>query len=1040
MENDFVKKEKEILKFWEDIGLLEKLKEKNTLQHTQGRGKPWSFLDGPITANNPMGVHHAWGRTYKDLFQRFKSMQGFSERFQNGFDCQGLWVEVEVEKELGFKNKKDIEKYGIANFVNKCKERVHKYSKIQTQQSIRLGMLRDWGNWQTEFDEKGEWMQKAHSYYTMSPENNYAIWHFLKKCHEKGLLYKGHDVVAWCPRCGTAISQHEILTEEYKEITHKAIYFKLPVVGENDTYFLAWTTTPWTLPANVFLSVNPEFIYAKIADPKTGEIYILLKDKASLIENGQILETFKGKALEDKKYIGLFDELPAVKEALKNYQHKVILWKDVTAEEGTGVVHSAPGCGQEDFVLGKERELPVINPTNDESCYIDGFGELTGHFVGKELVRDFIFENLKAKNLVYEIEDYTHRYPTCWRCKSELIFRLVDEWYIAMTKSSNSKIKIQKSKKIEEDLRGELMKSVKKINWMPGFCLERELDWLKNMHDWLISKKRYWGLALPIYECSECKNFEVIGSKEELQKRAIEGWEEFEGNSPHRPWIDKIKIRCSKCNAVVSRIFDVGNPWLDAGIVPFSTISDDNRHENIPYFHNNKKEWDKWFPIDLVCESFPGQFKNWFYVLLVMSQVLENKTPFKNLLGFASVVDEKGEEMHKSKGNAIWFDEAVEKIGADVMRWMYVTQNPANNMRFGYNVAKETERKILTLTNCVKFFETYADKSKIKNQNSKIQIQNSKNILDKWIISKLNNLIKEATESLEKFDPMKVCLAIESFWINDLSLWYLRRSRKRFQSSENPEDREQGEQVFYEVLLTICKLIGPFMPFLAEDIYQQLKSKDMPESAHLCDWPKENKKFIDQSLEKEMQEVREVVSLALAKRAEVGIGVRQALASLKIRNPKFEIRNKEEFLALIKDEVNVKEIVFDEKIKDEIELDTEISEELKKEGLIREIIRNIQSLRKKAGLTPNDADIVINYFAGEKIVKVLKENQKQILESTRSKEIKEIKERQPVRNASPVNNASRSDAGWHSDAGGGEFLAQSEFKIDEESAWFGLGK
>ncbi|MEK7104061.1 MAG: isoleucine--tRNA ligase [Patescibacteria group bacterium] len=1003
MESNFIENEHKTLKFWEDIKLLERLKEKNK------KGRPWSFLDGPITANNPMGVHHAWGRTLKDLFQRFKSMQGFDERFQNGFDCQGLWVEVEVEKELGFSNKKDIERYGIANFVNKCKERVHKYSKIQTEQSIRLGMLRDWGNWQTEFDEKGEWMQKAHSYFTMSPENNYAIWHFLKRCHEKGLLYKGHDVVAWCWRCGTAISQHEILTEEYKEITHKAIYFKLPVVGENDTYFLVWTTTPWTLPSNVFLSVNPHFIYARVADPKTGEVFILLKDKAHLIENGQIIETFEGKALENKKYIGLFGEFPAVREALKNYEHKVVLWKDVTQEEGTGIVHSAPGCGQEDFMLGKLLYLPVINPTDDESKFLEGFDDLSGKGVYTAEARDCIFANLQEKGLVYKIEDYTHRYPTCWRCKSELIFRLVDEWYISM-----------------DYLRAPLMNIVRKINWLPGFCLERELDWLKNMHDWLISKKRYWGLALPIYECSECKNFDVIGSKEELQKRALEGWEEFSPpsasggggeHSPHRPWIDKVKIRCSKCNAVVSRILDVGSPWLDAGIVPFSTISDGNRHENIPYFHNNKKEWEKWFPIDLVCESFPGQFKNWFYVLLVMSQVLENKEPFKNLLGFASVVDEKGEEMHKSKGNAIWFDEAAEKIGADVMRWMYAIQNPAINMRFGYNVAKEVQRKILIFKNCFTFFKTYC-------QNPEVKELKPKNVLDKWILSRLNNLINEATNSLEEFDSSKAVIAIESFWLNDLSLWYVRRGRKRFQSSENPEDKKQGEQAFYEVLLAICKLIAPTMPFLAEEIYQSLKTEKMPQSIHLCDWPasakasagkpKAEKKFIDEKIEKEMQEARGIVSLALAKRAELGIGVRQALQKLKIKNSKLKIGK--EFLELVKDEVNVKEIIFDEKIKDEIELDIEISEELKAEGFTREIIRNIQSLRKQAGLTPSDADVFINYFADEKITKILKEKQKQILESTRSKEIKE--------------NTSKS----------GEFLAQAEFKINGETIWFALQK
>ena len=1008
MENNFIENEHKTLKFWEEMGLLEKLKERNK------NGQPWSFLDGPITANNPMGVHHAWGRTLKDLFQRFKAMQGYEQRLQNGFDCQGLWVEVEVEKELGFKSKKDIETYGIEKFVNKCKERAHKYSKIQTEQSIRLGMLRDWGNWQTEFDEQGEWIKQSHSYYTLSDENNYAIWHFLKICHEKKLLYKGHDVVAWCPRCGTAISQHEILTEEYKEITHKAIYFKLPVVDENNTYFLAWTTTPWTLPGNVFLSAHPDLIYAKVKD-NNGDIYILLKDKANLIEGGEIIETFEGKALENKTYTGLFDDLPAVRREAPSFR-KVVLWKEVTAEEGTGIVHSAPGCGAEDFQLAKENKMTVIDLTDNESNYREGFGELSGKFVGAEQVRQWIFENLGEKKLVYKIEDYKHRYPTCWRCKSELIFRLVDEWYIFMDK-----------------LREPLLKAVEKINWLPGFCKEREADWLKNMHDWLISKKRYWGLALPIFEC-ECGNFEVIGSKEELQKRVIEGWQDFEGHSPHRPWLDGVKIKCPQCGLLMSRILDVGTPWLDAGIVPFSTISSDNRSGDIPYFHDNKKEWQKWFPAELVCEGFPGQFKNWFYVLLVMSQVLESQPPFRALLGFANVVDEKGEEMHKSKGNAIWFDEGVEKIGADVMRWMYALANPANNLRFGYGVAKEIERKILTLTNCFTFYQTYVSnpvilspsqchsepvgeesqrsfgRLKRPQDDSRFAQGDGGNVLDKWILSRLNNLIKEATESLEKFDSVKASQAIEDFWINDLSLWYVRRSRKRF---------EEAEPTFHDVLITIAKLIAPFMPFLAEDIYQKLYggqtsvsfTEGRPPSVHLCEWPQAEEKFIDEKLEQDMQVVRDIVSLALAKRMDLKIGVRQALQKLKVKSAKLKV--KEELLDLIKDEVNVKEIIFDENIEGEVELDITMTDELKEEGQVREIIRHIQDLRKKAGLTPQDK-VDIYFTSPESLAQLIAKNQKQILATTKSQAIQESSAKQ------------------------GEFLAQKEAEINEEAIWLGI--
>ena len=583
----------------------------------------------------------------------------------------------------------------LHKFVEKCKERVLKYSKIQTEQSIRLGQWMDWEN----------------SYYTMSDENNYAIWHFLKKCWQDKLLYKGRDVVPWCPRCGTAISQHEILTEEYQEISHQAIFVRLPVFGEKNTFFLVWTTTPWTLPANVALAVHPDLEYAKIK-AEDGDIYILLKDKANLVAGGKILETWPGKKLEGLLYVGLFDELPAVKEAMAGQKHKVILWDEVTVEEGTGIVHIAPGCGQEDLQLGKKFNLAAIDPLNDESRYQADFSFLTGKSTAE--VNDLIFEDLKNKKLVYKIEDYLHRYPTCWRCKSELIFRLVDEWYISMDK-----------------LRKPLMDVAKKIKWIPDFGLERELDWLKNMQDWLISKKRYWGLALPIFEC-ECGNFEVIGSKEELKKRAVEGWNEFEGQSPHRPWVDKVKIKCSKCGQLVSRILDVGNPWLDAGIVPFSTLK---------YF-SDKKYWQQWFPAEFICESFPGQFKNWFYSLIVMSTVLENQNPAKTIFGFALVRDEKGEEMHKSKGNAIEFKEAAEKIGADVMRWMYVKQNPAYNLNFGFKPAEEIKRKLLTLWNSFLFFQTYADKESLIN---KAVQPKSKNILDRWIISRLNYLIEEAT-------------------------------------------------------------------------------------------------------------------------------------------------------------------------------------------------------------------------------------------------------------------------------------------------------
>ena len=928
MELNFPQIEQKILKFWQENRIFEKLRKKNQDK------KRWSFLDGPITANNPMGVHHAWGRTYKDVFQRYKALQGFDQRFQNGFDCQGLWVEVEVEKELGFKNKKDIEKYGIANFVNKCKERVRKYSKVQTEQSIRLGQWMDWDN----------------SYYTMSDDNNYAIWNFLKKCWKDELLYKGRDVVPWCIRCGTAISQHEILTEEYQEITHRSVFVKLPVIGQEKTYLLVWTTTPWTLPANVAIAVNPKLIYTEIKS-EDNDILILQKDKAGIFGKLEIIREFPGKDLEGLEYGGMFDELPAVKETLGNFKHKVILWDEVSEEEGTGIVHIAPGCGQEDFQLGKKFNLPVIDPLNDESRYKEGFGFLTGNLAAE--VNEMIFDDLRNKNVVYRIENYKHRYPTCWRCKEDLIFRLVDEWYISM-----------------EKLRKPLMHIVKKIKWLPSFGLERELDWLKNMQDWLISKKRYWGLALPIFECS-CGHFEVIGSKEELKKRAVEGWQDFEGNSPHRPWVDKVKIKCSKCGKLISRIPDVGNPWLDAGIVSFSTMG----------YSTDKNYWKKWFPADLICESFPGQFKNWFYSLIVMSMVLEKKNPTKTIFGYALVRDEKGEEMHKSKGNAIWFDEAVEKIGADPMRWLYAKQNPAYNLNFGYKLAEETKRKLLTLYNSIEFFTTYIS---AEEYSDKENIVESKNCLDTWILSRLNNLIAKVTKDLDGYDVMSATLAIEDFFINDLSLWYIRRSRKRFQKPDNPEEKREASQTLYCIIVNLLNIIAPIMPFFAEENYQKFKKDGMPESVHLIEWPGVNKKYIMNDLEEKMQKVREIVALTLTERASVGIKTRQPLQSLKVKNVKLKFDSG--LLDLIKEEVNVKEVVFDNKIKKEVELDTEISAELKEEGTVRELIRNIQEMRKKAGLKPKD-EILVSYSGSGELGNILAKNRDFILKEARVKDL-----------------------------------------------------
>ena len=598
--------EKEVLKFWKAKKIFNKLRKKNS------KGKKWRFIDGPITANNPMGVHHAWGRTYKDLLHRFKAMNGFNMRYQNGFDTQGLWVEREEEKDLGLKNKQDIEKYGILNFVKACKKRVEKFSKIQTDQSIMLGQWMDWEN----------------SYYTMSDNNNLHNWHLLKVYHKKGWLYKGNDTVPWCPRCGTASSKHDIATEGYREVKHPALYMQFPVKDRKNEYFLIFTTTPWTVPANVLIAVNEKINYIKI---KVGvNFYWLAETRLEEIkEKYKIIEKRGGKSLKGIKY-----EMPYSNFTLqKNSPHEVVLWDLASGEEGTGIVHVAPGCGAEDHQLGKKLGVPAISPLNDAGIYIEGFGNFSGKKYSE--VNKEVLEDMGNRGFIYKLGKIKHRYPHCWRCGEELVFRLVDEWYI-------------KSK----DIRKKLIDENKKINWYPKYGKIRQKDWFNNMGDWLISRKRYWGLPLPIWEC-ECGNVEVIGSLEELKKKAIDKNKVNKLPEIHRPWIDEIKIKCAKCKKQVSRIPDVGDAWLDAGIVPFSTLN----------YLTDKKYWKEWFPADLITENMPGQYRGWFNALFWASVTLTGKSPFKAMFGYETLKDEKGEEMHKSKGNTIWFDDAVEKAG-----------------------------------------------------------------------------------------------------------------------------------------------------------------------------------------------------------------------------------------------------------------------------------------------------------------------------------------------------------------------------------------
>jgi len=951
--------ESELAGDWYRKGIVDKY-----LQRNKNSIKYFSFLDGPITANNPMGVHHAWGRTYKDLWQRYKNMQGYKLRFQNGFDSQGLWVEVEVERDLGFKSKKDIEKYGVAKFVDKCKQRVKKYSKIQTDQSKRLGYFMDWDN----------------SYFTMSDYNNFMIWHFLKICDENGWLYKGNGSVTWCPRCETAISQHEILTEDYRDLIHESIVLEFPIVGKSNEFLLVWTTTPWTVPGNIAIAVDRDLEYALVQGDVKGK-YWLAKDTIARVfgKSKKPLKVVKGEELVGLKYKGAFDDLPRVKEVAegeKDKFHRVIATDQrimpVTTEEGTGMVHTAVSAGTEDFKLGKKLGLPMIPIINDDATYMDGMEELTGKNAKDK--PGLIFDFLKAReekhkeDWVFSIFKYKHRYPVCWRCKVELVWKVTDEWYIAMDKTSAK----TSSKKLGT-LRERMKRVAKGIKWIPEFGLKRELDWLRNMHDWLISKKnRYWGLALPIWECEDCGWYFVVGSKEELKEKAADGWSEFEGKSPHKPQIDKVKIKCGKCGKLTSRIEPVGSPWLDAGIVSYSTISDTNSASTLdgcdkPLYLKDKKQWRRWFPVDFITESFPGQFKNWFYSLIAMSTVLENVRPFKAVLGFATLLAEDGRPMHKSWGNAIDFNEGAEKIGVDVMRWMYISQNPADNLLFGFKVADEVRRKFhLKIWNVYNFFVTYANLDGYRPSKTRSSKLKSQNVLDRWILARLKQTVKSVTGSLDSYDAYSASSTIEEF-VEDFSNWYIRRSRRRVGlAAVDKADKEKFYQTTHFVLEILTGLFAPLVPFLAEKMYMNLTKG---ESVHLSDWPKlANISKVEKQIQEEMSVVREVVEKVHAERKMDQIPVRQPLRLVEVTSP--NKKPQKEILDLAKDELNVYEIVWGKGKDLKVKLDKTITPELLEEAKARELVRKIQNERKRLGFGLKDYAEVTNEWLPKKLTLV----------------------------------------------------------------------
>lgn len=861
---NFIDMEHKIMNFWEEEKCFQELLEKNK------DGKKFKFLDGPITANNPMGIHHAWGRTIKDIYIRYKGMNGYTSHYRNGFDGQGLWIEVEVEKELGFKDKKDIEKYGLDKFTKKCLERVDRFSKTITDQSKRLGQWMDWDN----------------SYYTNTEENITSIWHFLKKCHEKGMIEQSFRPMPWCPRCGTSLSEHE-MAGSYKQMVHKAVYFKLPLVG-TDSKIVVWTTTPWTLSSNVALAVNPEIDYVKVK-VKSDEKYLIMgKNALNMVGDDKIevVDSFKGDKLVGLEYETCFPEM----EKQKDIDHKIVAWEEVSSEDGTGVVHIAPGCGAEDYELGKRENLSVVIPIDDEGVIVNGFGFMTGH--NTKEVAELVFEELKKRDKLYMIEEHEHSYPVCWRCKSEVVFKAVREWQI------NS-----------EKIRPQLIEAAKTVKWTPDFAGKRMEDWLRNMGNWAISRKRFYGLPLPIYPCDECGEITVVGSREELKKLAVDPKKVDELPDLHRPWIDDIEIVCPHCGKHVKRITEVGDCWLDAGIVAFSTLK---------YF-TDKEYWKQYFPAEWVTEM-KEQIRLWFYSLLFMSVVLEERAPYESVLTYNAVIKEDGSKFSKS-GYMIKFDEAAEKIGADPIRYLYASAQLNNDVRFGFNLGDESRRKLLNFWNIYVFFNTYAILDMPNLKDYKLNMSKLEKS-DKWLLARVNKFLATAKTLMDNYQAPDLVKEFEVL-VDDISNFYVRVNRKRFWKIGEDEDKLQVYYLLYTAIKKMTQVIAPIIPFMTEEIWQNMVRSFEPDEAksvHLSDYPTPVAEYEDKEILKEVEEMRKVIGLGLMLRNEKQLKVRQPLNKLYVSSEKDIENSINNFENIIKEELNIKHI---ELLKDEAVLNDE---------------------------------------------------------------------------------------------------------------------
>jgi isoleucyl-tRNA synthetase len=858
--------ERGILEFWAASDIFAKLRARNA------DGPRFSFIDGPVTANKVLGVHTAWGRTLKDVFQRYKALRGFDQRYQNGFDCQGLWIEVGVERELGLNSKREIEEFGLEAFAARCREVVQWSSAELIAGSVRLGQWMDWGA----------------DYYTFSDTNIEYIWKFLKVVHDRGWLYLGHRPTEWCPRCGTSISAHE-LVGSYVDRSDPSLYVRFPLLDRPGEALVVWTTTPWTLPANVAAAVRPAAEYGRLGN---GDWVAVQRagDK-------EVTEVRAGSELVGWRYSGPFDDL-APGAAV---DHRVVGWDEVSMADGTGIVHIAPGCGAEDFALAKAWDLPVLAPVDESGVFYPEYGWLAG--LDTSQVSGRVIEDLRRRLLLVGAGEVSHRYPECWRCHTPLIFRVADDWFISVAE-------------IREPMRA----ANRDIEWVPSYMGSRMDDWLVNMSDWNISRRRYYGLPLPFYPCS-CGHLTVIASRAELAERAADPAALGGLRELRRPWIDAVAIRCAGCQAPVQRITDVGDVWLDAGIVPFSTLGWQNS-QRVPGGYAtgaahgmttadlpDHAYWQQWFPADWVSEM-REQIRLWFYSLLFISVTLTGRAPYRKVLGYEKMLDEHGREMHGSVGNAVSADQAFARMGADVMRWQYCQQPPSQNLMFGFGPGEEIQRKLLTLWNSVAFFASYANTSGFTPDYADVAAASGPSsraaweglhLLDHWLLARTGRLVDDATRAYEQYLTVSVLRAFESY-LEDLSNWYIRRSRRRFWNGELAALR-----TLWVALVQAVRVISPVAPFLAEHLWQFLVSgpcPGAPESVFLASWPQPGP--VDDQVVVAVSEVRRVVDLGRKARAQARLKLRQPLRTLVVEGLRIDEANTAE----IADELRVKQVRF----------------------------------------------------------------------------------------------------------------------------------